>query len=360
MSGLSYSTSGVDSARGDREKESLGRILAESLRFRRGVGESLVENGYYAAAVRVAPDLAVAISTDGVGSKILVAEQMGKLDTIGIDCVAMNVNDVLCLGAEPISLVDYIAVERLHDAMLVEVAKGLLEGARQAGISIPGGETAQLPDIIRGAVPGRGLDLAGTAIGLVAPDKINVGRAVTPGDVVVGLASTGVHSNGFSLVRRALFGAGGLSVSSQVPELRRPLGEELLEPTRIYVRDVLEILGAGADVRAMLHITGGGFTNLLRVAAPVGWVLDALPPPPPVFELIRRLGGVEWAEMYGVFNMGIGFVLVVPEADVETVRAIAHKRGTASHVIGRVTDERGTVRIPQRGLVATDAGFAAG
>jgi phosphoribosylformylglycinamidine cyclo-ligase len=359
MSGLTYSQTGVDTGKGDREKESLGRILAATLRFRRGLGESLVDNGYYAAAVRVAPDLAVAITTDGVGSKILVAEQMGKLDTIGIDCVAMNVNDLICIGAEPICLVDYIAVERLHDGMLAEIAKGLVEGARRANVCIPGGETAQLPDIIRGATPGRGLDLAGTAIGVVAPDRILTGRDARPGDVVLGLASDGVHSNGFTLARRALFGAGGLTVKSRVPELDRTVGEELLAPTRIYVREVLDVLASGAEVKALLHVTGGGFLNLLRVAAPVGFELASLPPPPPVFELIRKLGAIDWAEMYGVYNMGVGFVVVVSEKDAERVRGTARRHGTEASVIGRVTAEAGVVRIPQRNLVGTGAGFRA-
>ncbi|MGQ0614393.1 MAG: phosphoribosylformylglycinamidine cyclo-ligase [Planctomycetaceae bacterium] len=358
MTGLTYGAAGVDAETADGEKAALGRVLAASLTFRKGLGASLLEHGYYASAVRVTDRLAVAITTDGVGSKLLVAEEMGKLDTIGIDCVAMNVNDLICVGAEPICMVDYIALERLNPGVLEQVARGLLEGARQANISIPGGETAQLPEIIRGKAPGKGLDLAGTAIGLVEIDKINTGRGVAPGQLVVGLASTGLHSNGFSLARRALFSSGKLSVASRVQELGRTVGEELLVPTRIYVREIVEMLQSGLGIKAMLHITGDGLLNLPRVQAPVAWELDALPPHPPIFDLIRECGGVEWAEMYRTFNMGVGFCLVLEERDVDAACRIARKHGSIPQVIGRVVGgPAGEVRLTRQRLVAREAGF---
>ena len=333
MGGLTYSGTGVDTGRAAEETAALGRILAETAAFRTGMGESVLENGYYASALRLTEDLALGLCTDGVGSKILVAEQLGKLDTIGIDCVAMNVNDLICIGAEPIAMVDYIGLERLEPGMLPEIARGLREGARQARISIPGGETAQLPEIIRGTVPGKGLDLVGTAVGVVPLARLNDGRGVEPGDVVVGLRSSGVHSNGLTLARRALFGpdGGGLDVRAPVPEFGRSGGEELLEPTRIYVREVMEMFASGRTIKAVCHITGEGLLNLTRVAAPVGWCLDTLPEPHPVFALIGRLGGVEAAEMFTTFNMGIGLCVVVGEDDVDAGRGrLARQTGGVS------------------------------
>ena len=219
------------------------------------------------------PDIGVAISTDGVGTKILVAEQMERFDTIGIDCVAMNVNDVLCVGARPISMVDYIAVQRLSPDFLQQVGIGLMEGARQAGVTIPAGEIAQVPEMIRGVKEGAGFDLVGTCIGVVHPDKINTGREVSPGDIVIGLRSSGVHSNGLTLARKSLLELGGMNLNDFVPALGRTLGEELLEPTRIYVKQVMRLMDEGIAIKAMAHITSDGFMNLARVEAPVGFAL---------------------------------------------------------------------------------------
>jgi phosphoribosylformylglycinamidine cyclo-ligase len=359
MGGMTYTRAGVDTTQVARETDALAKVLAPTMKLRTGVGRSVLEHGYYASALRISDELALACCTDGVGSKVLVAEQMGRFDTIGIDCVAMNVNDMICIGGEPLALLDYVAVERLHPGLLAEVAKGLAEGARQARISIPGGETAQLPEIIRGVLPGRGLDLVGTAVGLVPMKRLNDGRHVAPGDIVVGLRSTGVHSNGFTLARRALLENGRYDVDSQVPEFSKTLGEELLTPTRIYVAEAMELFERGVNVKAICHITGDGLLNLTRVAAPVGWVLDRLPPPPPIFDLIRKTGKVEAAEMYRVFNMGIGLCVTVPEKDVDKTCEIARKHGSEPAVIGHVVaDEGRTVRLPQHGLTGTGTTFA--
>jgi len=358
MSGMTYTGAGVDTTQVASETEALARILAPTMGFRTGVGRSVLEHGYYASALRINDELALACCTDGVGSKILVAERMKRFDTIGIDCVAMNVNDMICIGAEPIALLDYVAVERLQPGVLGEVAKGLAEGARQARISIPGGETAQLPEIIRGAAPGGGLDLVGTAIGVVPMSRLNDGGRVAPGDVVVGLASSGVHSNGYTLARRSLFEGGKHDLESHLPELGRTVGEELLTPTRIYVAEAMELFEQ-LDVKAMCHITGDGLLNLTRVAARVGWVLDRLPEPLPIFELIRKAGKVDPAEMYRVFNMGIGLCVVVAEADADRACDIARKHGSTAQVIGRAVDDpQRTVRLPQPGLVGTGTTFA--
>lgn len=362
MSGLTYSGSGVDSGHAAHETRALARILAGTAAFREGTGASVMEHGYYASALRITDDLALGICTDGVGSKILVAERLGRLDTIGIDCIAMNVNDLICIGAEPICLVDYVGVERLAPGMLEEIARGLYEGARQARITIPGGETAQLPEMIRGSEPGKGLDLVGTAVGLVALDRLNDGGGVEPGDAVVALASSGIHSNGLTLARRALFGedTGGLAFDEQVAELGRSAGEELLEPTRIYVAEAMEMFDAGIEIKAMCHITGDGLLNLNRVAAPVGWRLDSLAAPQPVFDLIARLGRVEPAEMYTTFNMGVGLCVVVAMEHADRICEIARSHGSEAQVIGHAIEgPQRVVELPAQGLRGQDAAFHA-
>jgi phosphoribosylformylglycinamidine cyclo-ligase len=277
---------------------------------------------------------------------------LGKYDTIGIDCVAMNVNDLLCVGAKPLSMVDYIAIEKADAAVLDGIAIGLTDGARQSGCSITGGEISQLPDMVRG------FDLVATAIGTVPLDRIIVGRDIQPGDAVIGLASNGVHSNGFTLVRRAFFERSGLSADHVFPELGVPLGEELLRPTYIYVPEILEILEQIASVRALIHITGDGFLNLPRVDAPIGFVLDKVPAPPPIFDLIRRHAGVNRAEMFEVYNMGIGFCVVLAEADAAVALAILQRHGRAASVIGHaVADPTKAVHLPQHGLVGRGKRF---
>jgi phosphoribosylformylglycinamidine cyclo-ligase len=314
--------------------------------------------GYYANVLPVRADLAIAISTDGVGTKLLIAEEMGKLDTVGIDCVAMNANDIVCVGAEPISMVDYIAVEVADRSMLGELGKGLYAGAEAAGISIPGGEIAQVREMIRGVREGSGFDLIGTCIGLVHPERVLIGQDIRPGDVVVGIASSGVHSNGFTLARHVLFQKAGLAVSDHVPELGRSVGEELLEPTYIYVKEAVRMLNAGLAIKAMIHVTGDGFLNLARVAAEVGYVIDALPEAPRIFSLIQERGAIEDAEMYRVFNMGLGFCVVVDPRDADRAVAIAAEHGRRAAVVGyAVADPERKVWIPQKGIVGRGSGF---
>jgi phosphoribosylformylglycinamidine cyclo-ligase len=296
---------------------------------------SLVEIGYYAAVLQVAPNLGIAISTDGVGSKILVAEMMQKFDTIGIDCIAMNVNDILCVGAKPLALVDYIGVEKLKPEVLTQIGKGLYEGAKLANISIPAGEVAQLPEMLKGVEAGSGLDLVGTCIGTVAPDEIVIGEDLVPGDVIIGLASNGVHSNGLTLARQVLFSKRGFKVDSYLSELGCTLGEELLKPTAIYVKEVTTLWANGIKPKALIHITGGGFANLKRVKAPVDFHLQFLPEPPPIFNLIAESGPVSREEMYNVFNMGVGFCLFVkPEEVAKTLETLKPLR--EAWVIGEV------------------------
>jgi phosphoribosylformylglycinamidine cyclo-ligase len=354
--GLSYSDAGVDTSLAAKETGGLARILAQTAQLRPDVGRSVLPNGYYASALRLNDETALAICTDGVGSKLLVAEMLDKFDTVGIDCIAMNVNDLVCIGAEPIALVDYIGVENLQPGVMEAIARGLLEGARQSNITIPGGETAQLPDIIRGAKPGHGIDLVGTAVGVVSMDRLNDGSKCVPGDVIIGVPSSGVHSNGLTLARKALFDAGGLTVDTFVEELGMTAGEAVLTPTRIYVKDSLELFDSDVDVHALCHITGDGLLNITRVAAKVSFCIDQLLEPHPIFPLIQKLGNVATAEMYTVFNMGIGMCAIVPAADAERTCEIF---GEGTAVIGKVVEgAEKRVDLPQLGISGTGSHFA--
>jgi len=293
----------------------------------------------------------VAISTDGVGTKLLVAQAVGRYDTVGIDCVAMNVNDVVCVGATPLSLVDYIAVEEPSRDLLEPLARGLHRGCEIAGVNIPGGETASVPEMLRGARPGRAFDLVGTCIGIVALDRVIAGAKVREGDVLLGLESTGIHSNGFTMARRALLAQGGLGYEEHVPELGTTLAEELLRPTRIYVREVLALLGSGVEVRALAHMTGGGLWNLVRTEAPVSFRIEHWPEPPPIFSLVQRLGRIPDEEAFSVFNMGIGFCVVVPASDCDRASEILAGGGAAVHVLGTVLgDPTRRIEFPARRL----------
>ena len=345
-----YKAAGVDIAEADAGLRNIvARITATWPQ--NGVGKVQLPIGYFANVIDIG-GVGLGICTDGVGSKAIVAQMMGKYDTIGIDCVAMNVNDLLCVGARPLSMVDYIATDKADAAVLDGIAIGLAEGARQSSVSISGGEISQLPDMVKG------FDLVATAVGLVPLDRIIVGRDIAPGDVVIGLASNGLHSNGFTLTRRVFFEQAKLPVDRIIPELGHTLGEELLRPTFIYVPEILQILEEVRSIKALIHITGDGLLNLPRVDAAVGFVLDALPSPPPVFELIEKLGGIARAEMFEVYNMGIGFCIVVAEAEVEAAVAILTRHGRQASVIGHaVADPDRSVQLPQYHLVGQGKRF---
>ncbi len=357
--GGTYASAGVDTAGEESALPGLLQWVNRSLALRRGVGEAQLPVGFFANVIDLGGGTGLAISTDGVGTKLLVAQQMHKYDTVGIDCVAMNANDVLCVGAEPLAMVDCISLQEPRDDLLAALGKGLYEGARQANITIPGGEIAQVREIIRGAREGYAFDLVGTCVGLVPLDRLIVGRDVAPGDVVVGLRSSGIHSNGLTLARDVLFRRHKLDPHKHYDELGRTLGEELLEPTRIYVPEVLEMLRAGAEIKALSHITSDGLLNLTRVARDVGYVLEFLPEPQPIFKLIQRLGGIGDEEMYQVYNMGIGFCVVVPEHDVDLVVATARKHQVEAYRLGyTVADPERKVVVAPRGIVGQGSAFA--
>ena len=272
--------------------------------------------------------------TDGVGTKLKIAFMMDRHDTVGIDLVAMCVNDIAVSGAEPLFFLDYFATGKLSVPKAQDVVRGIAEGCRQAGCALIGGETAEMPSMYAEGE----YDLAGFAVGVVDKSKIIDGKSIMPGDVLIGLASSGLHSNGYSLARRVFFDHAKLTPASQLPELDRPLGEVLLTPTRIYAKQVLSLIQE-CPIKGIAHITGGGITENLPRVFPKGvraridrqaW------PMPPIFQVMSQLGRVEREEMYRVFNMGIGLILVVPSAAVDQVMARAVELGDRAFRIGEI------------------------
>ncbi len=342
-----YSAAGVDT---DQADEGVGALVSVLRTIETGKpSRSVVPSGHYASVLRVTDELGIAIATDGVGSKLVVAEQADRLETVGIDCVAMNVNDLICVGAEPIALVDYLAVEEVDPERLARIGMGLKVGAEAAGCEVPGGELAVLPELIRGHPSPQGFDLCATAIGTVAIKDIILGDRIAVGDAIIGVPSSGLHSNGYTLARRALQEQGGLALEDTPSALGgASVADALLEPTVIYVRAVLELLRSAVDVRGLAHITGGGLTNILRLGA--GYAIEDPLPVTPIFDLVARLGAVETAEMWEVFNMGCGFVAIVPETDADDAAAILAGHHPGARRVGTVTDQVGTVTVPDLGL----------
>jgi phosphoribosylformylglycinamidine cyclo-ligase len=325
-----YAKAGVSQSEADSAVAALVGALGGS-----GESRQVLASGHYANVVRIDDRTGIAVTTDGVGTKLVVAEQLGRWDTVGIDCVAMNVNDVICVGATPLAMVDYLAVERADAEIAGAIGKGLAAGAEQAGIEIVGGELAQLGELIRG------LDLAGACFGTVALDSLVTGTAIEPGDVVIGLPSSGLHSNGYTLARKALEG-----IPMDDDRLGRPLGEALLEPTTIYVKPVLELLASDVDVRGLAHLTSGGLDNLLRLEAEVGYEIDSPLPVPPIFELIQELAEVPDDEMREVFNMGCGFCCLVAAFDSDAALELLRPHYPDAKRIGSVTGNAGVVGLP--------------
>lgn len=303
-----YKDSGVDI---DLENEAIKGILS-TLKTRL--------SGHFAGIVEFG-DYYLSMCTDGVGSKVLVAEYVDRYDTVGIDMVAMNVNDMICIGAKPIAMVDYLAVEKIEPGRINEIMKGVAEGARQAGCSVISGETATLPEIING------FDLVGTCLGFVKKNEIVTGEGIQEGDAIIGLESSGIHSNGLTLARKVL-------------ELDK-WGEELLKPTRIYVREILSVLGP--DVHGLSHITGGGLRKLKRII-PKGLGAEITDPiePQKVFKEIQKKGEVSDYEMYKTFNMGMGFCIVCTPGSAERITSKLKK---SAGVVGRIVKGKGVKHL---------------
>ncbi|HEX2410079.1 MAG TPA: phosphoribosylformylglycinamidine cyclo-ligase [Solirubrobacteraceae bacterium] len=337
-----YAESGVDTGAADRGVAALVEVLKTIETGR--ASRTVPLPGHFAAVLEVAPNLGIAVGTDGVGSKLIVAEQAGRYDSVGIDCVAMNVNDVVCAGAEPIALLDYLAVEQADPRTMRDIAIGLKRGAELAGVEIPGGEVAVLPELIRGHPSPHGFDLTAACIGTVALDAIVTGADCRPGDALIGLPSSGLHSNGYSLARHAL---AGLALDDRPQGLRgATVADALLEPTTIYVRAILDLLASNTPVHGLAHITGGGLLNLTRLSPSVGFEVAAPLPLPAIFDLVRERGGVSEAEMWEVFNMGCGFVAVVPDAHADEAAARLAEHHPGSRRIGTVTARPKQVDVP--------------
>ena len=321
-----YSKAGVDIKREGQAIDSITSWVTKSFKFREGkLGSVISDIGSFANLIDLG-DKALALCMDGVGSKLLVAQKLEKYDTIGIDLVAMNVNDVICCGAEPVCMVDYLAMEKMDYEQAKEIAAGIYVGAEQAQIAVIGGETATLPEMICG-IGDRGFDLAAAVIGVADKDKIITGEDIKPGDKVIGLQSSGIHSNGLTLARKAL---------------PKSMWLNLLTPTRIYVKEVLELM-KDYELKGMANITGGGLLNLKRLCSH-GFRLDNMPTPPVVFNHIRKEADVSVKEMYKTFNMGMGFSII---AGPETCEKIIEARGEEfqAQIVGEVVEEEGVKLI---------------
>lgn len=313
-----YSRAGVDIRRENLVIKGIVNWAEKTFNFREGrVGEPLAGIGTFANMIDLGDKRALVVCSDGVGSKVLVAQELEKYDTIGIDLVAMNVNDAICVGAEPITMVDYLALEEPDPHIASEIGKGLYEGAKQAQISIVGGETASLPDMIKG-IKKHGFDLAGAVVGIVDKDKIITGEKIQPGDKVIGFESNGIHSNGLTLARKVL---------------PVTMWTKLLEPTRIYVKEVLSLI-KGYEVKGLANITGSGMLNLLRITK-FGFQLDNMPEPQIIFKKIQELGKISDEEMYRTFNMGVGFCMIVSEKEATKIKRI-HGQEYRLDIVGTV------------------------
>ncbi len=324
----SYAKSGVDIGKVKKSHRDIFSAIKKSGSFRKpGLGAPIDLIGHYGGIVDLG-EMALVLHTDGVGTKVLVAEALGDYSTIGIDAVAMTVNDLICLGAEPVSIMDYIALKKPDRAIVREAMSGILEGCRQSNCSIAGGETAIIPDLMKS-----GIDMITMGAALVDKGKIITGSKIKAGDSMVGLASSGVHSNGLTLARKIL---------------PKEKWRELLVPTRIYVKPVLEMV-RNCEIHGLAHITGGAFSKLTRILPKgTGALLDSMPAPKqPVFAEIQRRGKVLDREMYRTFNMGIGFVVVTPEP--ERVLRMAKKHGIGACIVGSVNKKAGKVEIVANG-----------
>jgi phosphoribosylformylglycinamidine cyclo-ligase len=332
MDPLTYRVAGVDIQAGDEAVRRIAALAASTHR-----PEVLGAIGGFAAFCQIPAGYTEPVlvsSSDGVGTKLKVAILADRHDTVGIDLVAMGVNDLVVHGAEPLFFLDYLAVHRVDPAHVEAVVAGVAEGCRRAGCALVGGETAEMRDLY---APGD-YDLAGFAVGVVEKSRLITGAAVEAGDRVLGLASSGLHSNGYTLARKALLERMGLKVTGFIPGVGRPLADELLEPTRIYVKPVLELL-KHAPVHAMAHVTGGGITENLPRVLPEGRqaVIDPKTwPVPPIFGTIQKAAGVDDVEMRRTFNMGVGFLVVVAGADAARARDLLEKAGEQVYEVGEI------------------------
>ncbi len=313
--GITYKKVGVDISEIKKSQNAIGRLISSTHNLQKNAKTSH-GFGHYAGIVEIPGGKLLATHTDGVGTKVIIANMMKKFDTIGIDCVAMNVNDIICIGATPISFVDYIAANKNDQRIFKQIVSGLVRGAKKSSVPIVGGETAIMPDLISGK--GFGFDLAGMVVGMLSKKQMILGDKIKPNDVIIGVKSSGLHSNGYSLARKVL---SKYSLKRKFKGVGT-LGSALLKPTEIYVKPVLEAIEK-CSIHGLAHITGGSFTKLLRLKQ-IGFELDNLP-----------------NEMYKTFNMGVGFCIISPENQVREIQKIITKHKMKSYEIGRISKKKG-------------------
>ena len=337
----SYKSAGVDIEAGYEAVERIKKHVERTKRL--GVMGALGSfGGLFDLSVLQFKEPVLVSGTDSVGTKLKIAFMMDKHDTIGIDCVAMCVNDILVQGASPIFFLDYLACGKNEPEKIEQIVKGIADGCEQAGCALIGGETAEMPGMY---APGE-YDLAGFAVGACEKSELISGSAIRPGDVLIGLPSSGIHSNGYSLVRKIFFEEHRLHIDSQLDGLKGTLGEALIEPTRIYVKQIQSIHKKGT-IKGMAHITGGGFIENIPRALPDGYgaeIAEGTWEIPAIFEVLKEYGKLDRKEMYNIFNMGIGLVLIVAAADAEAVLNDLEQIGEKAFKIGQVVPQEG-IRI---------------
>lgn len=330
MSGWTYEKSGVSID----QKSNAIKALVDKLEYKRdGIGQNVRLPGLFASLIDFG-DKYITLATDGVGTKLMIAEALNKWDTVGIDCIAMNVNDTICVNAEPTSFVDYIAIDKPNEEITKEIGIGLQKGAELSNMEIVGGEIAVLPEIVNG------VDLSGTCLGYVAKDRIITGETCEEGDLIIALKSSGIHSNGLTLARK-IVEANNIGWNDKVSGLSKSMGEELLTPTEIYVKQVLEIT-SNFNVHGLVDITGGGLRNILRMKKGLQYVISDPVKPAPIFKKLQELGEVEDKEIYQTLNMSMGFTIIAPANDAEQIA----KKYSNAEIVGRVQKGNGVLLEP--------------
>ena len=334
-----YSEAGIDLSVEAKILKQINNEIKKTFSF----GEVVAEEGHYANMIKFG-EHGLALTTDGVGTKLLVAQQSQKYDTIGIDCVAMNVNDLLSMGIIPKGFVDYLAVAELNEKQIQEIMSGIIRGCELSEIPVLGGELATIPELLTKA--DNAFDVAGTALGIVKLDKIIDGSDIQVGDSILGIASSGLHSNGYTIARKLL------AIRYELNQLlpwEKELQEELLIPTHIYVKAVKELL-ENCTVHGLANITGSAFKKLFRLTK-FGFNLIYFPKPPPIFDEMRDIGNISFQEMFSIFNMGIGFIVVVPKEEENVAKQFLSKH-FKTYVLGEIVEDS-IISIPQYNVIYT-------
>lgn len=331
MTEWTYEKAGVSI---DRKSDAIGSLVSELVYRREGKGKNASMPGMFTGLIDFGDEY-LTLATDGVGTKLLVAQALGKWDTVGIDCIAMNVNDTICVNSEPMAFVDYVAIGDPRPEVTRAIGVGLNKGAEMSNMDIVGGEIAVLPEIVKAP------DLSGTCLGRVDKKDLITGQECEEDDLIVAFRSSGIHSNGLTLARK-VFENAGFGLMDKAPGLDGTVGENLIVPTEIYVKQILEI-AKNYKVHGLINITGGGLRNLLRLRPGLHYIIDDPMPPDGIFKAIKKLGNVSTSEMYQTFNMGMGFMLVAPSVDAES---IAREYANAQ-IVGRVEKGTGVLFEPE-------------